>query len=457
MSNGIKLVLIGGGSYSWTPTLVNDLALNPVLHGLQVHLVDSNPDTLELLIPLCQKISDERQAGFTIQGTHDLDAALPGADFVGLTISTGGDKASLLDIEIPKRYGVFQTVGDSVGPGGWSRALRNIPVITDIVRRVEELAPKAWFMNYSNPMTTLTRTINRVCSLRSMGICHAIQGFQLHLGAFFGVDWKKDITFRMAGINHLIWLLDLDVRGQNGLELFREWGRDPEGFKKIGDFGVPEELILGGGINPRHLITSDQLERTGYLPLTGDTHTAEFFSYYLRSEETMRRWGYDPEKQARILTLGDGREKLQAQCQAMLDGSEPLRRLHSTEHADRTIAALSGLGPALLTPLNLPNIGQIDNLPREVVVETMAYVDATGIQPLAVGALPLPVLHAVMQHIPNQEMIVEAGLTGNRELAVLALANDPLVPSPDIAARIADDIFEAFRDRLPQFNGRWSC
>ncbi len=458
MSNGIKFVLIGGGSFGWTPTLVNDMALNPALHGLQLYLVDSDPATLEIMVPLCRKISEVRQAGFSVQGSSDLDAALPGADFVGLTISTGGDKASRLDVEIPARYGIFQTVGDTVGPGGWSRALRNIPVVTDIVRRVEALAPKAWFMNYSNPMTTLTRTIDRVCNLRSMGICHEILGFQLHLAAFFGVDcqWGKDITFRMAGINHLIWLLDLDVRGQNGVELFREWSRNPESFTKIGKLGVPEELILGGGVNPHQTIKIDQLERTGYLPAAGDSHTAEFFPYYLSSEDTMRRWGFDPGKRARTFARGDGREKRRALCQAMLDGSHPIPNIHSHEQADYTIAALAGLGPALLTPLNLPNIGQIDNVPRDAVVESMAYLDATGIQPLAVGELPLPILHALMQHIPNQEMIVEAGLTGNRELAVLALTNDPLIPSPDIAAHIADDIFEAFHDQLPQFNGLWS-
>ena len=456
MSDGIKFVLIGGGSYGWTPTLVNDMALNPALHGMHVYLVDTDPSTLAIMVPLCQKISEIRQAGFVIEATGDLDAALPGADFVGLTISTGGDKANQMDLEIPARYGIHQTVGDTVGPGGWSRSLRNIPVVTDIVRRVEKIAPHAWFMNYSNPMTTLTRTINRVCDLRSMGICHEVQGLLLHLAAFFGVDWRKDFTYRLAGINHLIWMLDLTVQGHNGLECFREWSRDPGGFSKIGELGVPEELILSGGINPHQIIKADQLDRTGCLTAAGDAHTAEFFSYYLRSEETMRRWGFDPGQRAHTFARGSGRAKYREHCLAMLDGSKPIPSLHSHEHADHTIAALSGKGPALLTPLNLPNVGQIDNVPRDAVVETMAYLDAGGTHPLAVGSLPLPALHAVMQHIPNQEMIVEAGLTGNRELAVLALANDPLIPSPDIAARIADDFFEAFRDQLPQFNDRWS-
>ena len=198
------------------------------------------------------------------------------------------------------------------------------------------------------------------------------------------------------------------------------------------------------------------LERTGFLPAAGDSHIAEFFPFYLGSPKAAERWGFKPTERAHTFARGGDRLRKKAQCEAMLSGDAPLPTIHSHEDADHTIAALSGLGPPLHTPLNLPNAGQIDNVPRNAVVETMAYLDGNGAHPLAVGALPDPILHYVMQHIPNQEMIVEAGLTGNRELAVLALANDPLVPSPDVAAVIADDFFTECRDLLPQFNGCWS-
>jgi alpha-galactosidase/6-phospho-beta-glucosidase family protein len=214
--------------------------------------------------------------------------------------------------------------------------------------------------------------------------------------------------------------------------------------------------MLSGGIGPHPTVKRDLLERTGYLPAAGDSHIAEFFPFYLRTPEDAQRWGFHPGERAHTFARSGGKEGRGQRCKAMLTGERPLAKIHSHEHADLTVAALCGSGAPLLTPLNLPNRGQIDNLPREAVVETMAYLDANGIHPLAVGALPETLVHYLMPHVTNQEMIVDAGLRGDRDLAVLALANDPLIPNPDVARKIADDFFEAFRDWLPQFNGRWS-
>jgi len=455
--DNLKFVLIGGGSYGWTHTLITDIACTPALKGTHIILQDIDPEPLKTVVPLCQKISTELKAELRIEGTTDLDSSLRGADFVGLTISTGGAWADNLDMEIPARHGVLQLVGDTVGPGGWSRALRNIPVVTDIVRKVERLAPNAWFMNYSNPMTVLTRTLQKASPVRSMGICHELQGFMLHIDYFFGVDWEKDITLSMAGINHLIWILSMTVKGHDGLALLRDYIRDPEHFKPLGPQVVNEELARAGGVAPSQRVKFDIFERCGFLTAAGDSHIAEFFPHYLRSEEDARRWGFLQEGiRAHTFARTGGREDRAGKCRDMLEGRRPLHLKHSHEHADRIIAALSGKGTPVVTPLNRPNTGQVDNLPRDAVIETLAYLDGDGIHPLAAGILPNPVVQYIMRHIPNQEMIAEAGLTGNREMAVCALAGDPLIPTPDIAARIADDFFEAFREYLPQFNGKWS-
>ena len=451
-----KFVLIGGGSYGWTPVLLTDMALNPDLKGLHVVLQDINPAPLAIVVPLCRKIVAAVGADMTIEGTTDLEAALPGADFVGLTISTGDLQANALDLEIPARYGIFQTVGDTVGPGGWSRSLRNIPVVVDIVRKVEALAPNAWFMNYSNPMTVLTRTLLRTSRVRSVGICHELQGFLLHAAHFFGVDWQKDFSLRLAGINHLIWILEMSVKGRDGLALLKDYARDPVHFQKLGPLGIAQELVDGGGVAPSQKVKFDLLQRTGYLSAAGDAHIAEFLPFYLNPPEEAQRWGFKPGQKAHTFARTEAVSARQRQCEAMLEGTVPLRLRHSHEHADKTIAALMGTGEPLLTPLNLANHGQIDNLPREAVVETQAYISGNSVQPLAAGSVPDTVLRYLMQHIPNQEMIVEAGLTGNRGLAVLALANDPAVPNPAIAAKMAADFFTEFRDLLPQFHGKWS-
>jgi alpha-galactosidase len=452
-----KFVLIGGGSYGWTPTLLTDMALNPDLKGLHVVLHDINPAPLKTIVPLCQKIVKAVGADLTIEGSTNLDVALPGADFVGLTISTGGNDANRLDMEIPLRYGIFQTVGDTVGPGGWSRALRNIPVVVDIIRKVERLAANAWFMNYSNPMTTLTRTLHKTSRVRSVGICHELQGLLLHAAYFFGVDWEKDFSCTVAGINHLIWILEMSVKGHDGLALMKAYANDPVGFKKIGPLGIPQALIDGGGVAPSQKVKFDLLQRTGYLPAAGDAHIAEFLPFYLNPATEAERWGFHAGKKAHTFARTEAVSARQRKCEDLLAGRLPLELRHSHEHADRTIAALMGTGAPFVTPLNLANRGQIDNVPREAVVETLAYLSDNNVQPLTVGPLPDCVLRCVMQHIPNQEMIVEAGLTGNRDLAVLALANDPAVPNPDVAAKMAADFFAEFRELLPQFNGKWTA
>ncbi len=450
----IKFVLVGGGSYGWTYKLITDICCIPFLKGMHVVLYDIDPETLHLVVPLCEKISSMAGADIRIEGSTNLESSLKGADFVGLTISTAGDEGTELDHSIPERYGILQTVGDTVGPGGWSRGLRNIPVVVDIVRKVEHICPNAWFMNYSNPMTVLTRTLQRVSKVKSMGICHELQGLLLHMAYFLGVDWQKDIQVRMAGINHLIWILEADVCGRDGLELFKEYFKDPEKFKPIKRRKIPEELIESGGVYLHHEIKLDLLKRTGSLPAAGDAHTAEFFSHYIK--EGVEKWGPSVSREAHTFAHVRDRDKRKQKVQALLNGKEKIWLKRSHEHASKIIAALSGGLKNLLTPLNLANTGQISNLPQESVVETLAIVNKEDIQPVAVGELSQILTLYIMRHIPIQEMIVEAGLKGDKDLAVLALSCDPLIPSPDIAKKIADDVFNEFKDWLPQFNGKWS-
>lgn len=444
----IKLVLIGGGSYGWTYRLITDIACIPELHGMHIVLHDINPEALQLVKTLCEKISNTLSARLRIETSTDLDTCLPGADFVGLTISTGGDEANILDFAIPAKHGVIQTIADTVGPGGWSRALRNIPVVIDIIRKVEKYAPNAWFMNYSNPMTILTRAIQKESSVKSVGLCHELQGLFLHIAAWLGLDDWEDTKVTMAGINHLIWITQMDINGRDGLELLREYHHKHPKLDYAVKSKIPEDLIYSGGVNPAQKIKFDFLKRTGYLPAAGDPHIAEFFNYFLIDENTAKSWGVGGN--VHTFAHQKGAENRKQKVLRMLNGEEPLFLQHSHEHASRIIAALSG-GKEIVTPVNIANIGQIDNLPRQAVVETQALVDRLGIHPLPVGTLPEIITQFLMKHIPIQEMIVEAGLTGNKELAIQALICDPLIPNPDTAIKIADDFFKEFRSFLPQF------
>lgn len=449
-----KLVLIGGGSYGWTYKFITDIACLPELHGMHIVLHDINKNSLDIVLPLCRKISDLLHAELELESNTYLEKALPGADFVGLTISTGGDAANALDHEIPAKYGIYQTVGDTVGPGGWSRALRNIPVVVDIVRKVEKYAPDAWFMNYSNPMTVLTRVIQKTSKIKSVGLCHELQGLQLHLAAFLGLDdWENDIKVKMAGINHLIWILDMDIKGRDGLEILKEYYHEHPLLDYVVKNKIPRELTESGGVDFGQHVKFNFLERTGYLPAAGDSHTVEFFSHFLRNEESIAGWKLETGGRGYTFAHTRGVEARKKKALELLKGDKPLYLGHSHEHASRIILALFG-GHPLVTPVNLANIGQIKNLPDDVVVETQAYVDQLGIHPLPVGKIPDIIVQYLMRHIPVQEMIVEAGMKGDKKLAIQALACDPLVPDPDIAVKMAEDFFVAFKELLPQFNNR---
>ena len=453
--NDSKLVLIGGGSYGWTYRFVTDIACIPELRGMHIVLYDINPEALKLVKSLCDKILHAMNADIRIETSVDLDSCLPGADFVGLTISTGGDEANELDMTIPAKYGIIQTKADTVGPGGWIRAMRNIPVVVDIIRKVETYAPNAWFMNYSNPMTVLTRTLQKTSNVKTIGLCHELQGLFMHLAAFLGLDdWENDIHVKMAGINHLTWITRMDIQGRDGFELLRQYRQYHPRLDYVVQDKIPEDLLYSGGVNFNQRIKFDFLERTGYLPVAGDAHIAEFFSHFLVNAETAERWGVGGNSHS--FAYERGIEKRKNKVLRLLSGEEPLWLKHSHEHASKIIAAICG-GQTLMTPVNTANVGQICNVPENAVVETMAYVDRLGVHPVSVGYLPDIIVQYLMRHIPVQEMIVEAGLTGDKELAIQALSCDPLIPDPDTAFNIANDFFTEYETSLPQFMGKSAC
>jgi alpha-galactosidase len=240
----------------------------------------------------------------------------------------------------------------------------------------------------------------------------------------------------------------MDINGHDGLKLLREYYHQHPEFDYVVEDKVPEDLLYSGGVNPGQKIKFDFLERTGYLPAAGDAHIAEFFSHFLTDEDTANRWGVGGN--VHTFAHQKGFENRRQKVLRMLNGEEPLWLQHSHEHASRVIAALSG-GKEIVTPVNVANIGQIDNLPRQVVVETQALVDRLGIHPLPVGTLPEIITQFLMKHIPVQEMIVQAGLTGDKELAIQALTCDPLIPNPDVAVKIVEDFFCEFSSVMPQF------
>jgi len=453
---GVKIAIIGGGSYAWTFTIVRDLVVTAELEGSTIVLEDIDADALKITGPLARKVVRKSGRDFKIETTTSESAALKGADYVILTISTGGFDTMEHDIGVPLKYGIYQSVGDTVGPGGISRALRNIPVVVDIGKRMERLCPGATMLNYTNPMSTLCRALTRETSVPTIGLCHELFGAMRWLTGLFGLTSRRDFDVVAAGVNHCIWILKLTIRetGEDALELLRQYLRNPKAFLKKRKGRLKRkraEAMLafaethGGG----HLAKSALFEIYGALPAGGDRHVVEFFPFFLTKEaDAGKRWGVN------LTTVKERRTQWQPgalkNCKQMLRGKMPIRLERSGETASLIINALSG-GQPFVDVMNLPNEGQVSNLPREACVETMSIADATGARGLTVGELPLGVLNQVMRHVLNQELTVEAALTGDRDLVLQAMLNDPLVRNLEDAKKMTDELLEANKRWLPQF------
>ncbi|MBV9357676.1 MAG: alpha-glucosidase/alpha-galactosidase, partial [Chloroflexi bacterium] len=272
-----RICFVGGGSYNWMPKLLQDVALTRDLSG-DIILQDINPTALEDIRRYGKKVMAAADAAFSVEATTDLPAALKGSDFVVVTITTGGLDTMALDLDIPRRYGIYQSVGDTVGPGGLSRALRNVPPLVEIARAMERACPDAWMLNLTNPMSILTRVVNKVTSIKAMGLCHELFGVRGGLMRMFDAR-VEDFEMRVAGINHLIWLLDLKIRGQDGLALLREY------VKTHGE--VPVRQARGAWNEPfvdRWRLKLALFDAYGSLPAAGDRHLAEFFKYFLTED-----------------------------------------------------------------------------------------------------------------------------------------------------------------------------
>jgi alpha-galactosidase len=433
----MKIAFIGGGSVQWTPKLVTDMALTGTLAGAELALHDIDADALALLASASQRIVAQVNGSLRVTATTDRAAALRDADFVILCVSIGGLAAMRNDLEIPQRYGVYQSVGDTVGPGGLARGLRHVPFAVQVAHEMEQLCPAAWLLNLTNPMTTICRAVNRATGMRTIGLCHEVSGVRHHLAELLDVPVEA-VAIAVAGINHLPVILRADVGGRDGLALLRDWlaehglfafvtRHDPDPLADIFQDRLAVKLTL--------------FEQLGVLFGAGDRHVAEFFPGFLsEASERGRRYGVE-------LTTIAQREELARQRRAQIErfvaAAEADEALHhSDEQLAPIMAALAG-GPPGRFVVNVPNRGQVDNLPREAVVECIADVGQLGVQPLAVGDLPHPAHAALAPHVARQELVVEAALTGEREPALAALATDPLVPDPAAARPMLDELLAA--------------
>ncbi len=439
MPRALRICIVGGGSYNWGPTLLTDLAVTPGISGTIV-LHDTDPGAAEDLRRLGVALVASTGAEMDVVCCPDLHESLAGADVVVVTITTGGLEATRHDIDIPALYGIEQTVGDTVGPGGLARALRNIPVMVDLATAMEAVCPDAWLLNLTNPMAPLVRAVSELTQIKTVGLCHEVFGVRRALAAIMSVD-RSAVDLTVAGVNHLIWLLDVRVGERDAIAELRA---------HLADGGtIPLKPVDGDHMLPfqdRWQVKLALLAAYGYLPAAGDRHLAEFFPYVL-PDGRGPSFGVLPTTVDHRVTIS---ATARAQVHRWVEGTDPLPLERSEEEVADIVAAIAS-GNVHRAVVNLPNAGQIDNIPRGAAVETMGTIGPTGAHGIAVGDLPPGVLGTVLPHALNQGLIVEAALTGDRALALQALLNDPLTRDLGTAPRLLDELLDAHRSHLPRF------
>ena len=277
----VKIVLIGGGSAHWSPRLINDLLLTPSLslQSAEYVIYDLNLEAGVKMADFGNKLARHRELSCSFHATVVASEAFTDAKYVLITISTGDLDAMEYDLLIPEDYRIYQTVGDTVGPGGWARSLRNIPVFVELARNIERYSKNAVVLNYTNPMATLTKTICQVSNLRTVGLCHGLFEVYAVLTRMFGLESENDIKVRFGGTNHFFWMLDMQIRGEDGYALLKE-KLNGRSFAEV----VMELYDDEAGYTPNKLVTDELFQTYGYLPYVGDTHTSEFLPYYLTQD-----------------------------------------------------------------------------------------------------------------------------------------------------------------------------
>lgn len=443
-----KIVIIGAGSTEFTPGLLADLVSSPDLNTATVALVDIDPWSVETMVRLAERLNKERGTGLTISGTTDRREALPGADFVTVTIAVGGARGWETDVRIPEKYGVYQTVGDSVGPGGVFRALRHVPEIVNIARDMEELCPDAWLFNYTNPMSAIVRAVQKSTSIRCVGLCHGV----LHTRELMARDLDvptEELNVVFAGVNHLCWLLDARANGKDVYPQYRA-------FLENG-LEHPREEFSEDPYDRFQYVSAMLTETYGYFPSPGDRHVAEFFPYFLRQGDDGLRYGtqYSLDMTNDIFATKDTtREQLREQA----DGIVPLdpELLEEAREGERLIQIIDAIVNDRRMPelaVNVRNDGLISNLPSWAVVEVPGQISGFGVSGIGVGPLPAGPAGVIRHRIDQQELTVDAALSGDRHLVIQALLADPLMANTSFEAAEAmlDEVTEAHRQQ-----GAWA-
>lgn len=446
-----KIVLIGAGSAMFTRGVVSDLIRSKIKTDLA--LVDTDPQALEAARRLVEKMVAARQAPIKVQASIDRRAVLPGATAVISTIGVGGRRAWEQDVYIPRKYGLHYPVGDTVGPGGTSRALRMVPPMVAIARDVLELCPRALFFNYANPMAPICRAVRKETGAEMIGLCIGTHDTWHYLARELGVE-PHELAFSAAGINHLTWFTRFQIQGQDALLQMEAAARrhleDAERIRR-------EAGDVSGGAFSSSLgfpFAWQCLLWFGAFPSPEDRHVTEFFPQLFRSGRYYgRTLGVDEFTFEGTIASGD---MIYEAMRADAFQPGPLDESYFDQlggEQEQVVEILLAIRANRMKRVfaNLPNLGQAPGLPLHAIVETPALTDGLGLHAVVQAPLSPALLGTLATRFQWVETVVAAALEGSREKFIAAIILDGGAENPDQAVALANDLLEAQSAYLPAF------
>jgi alpha-galactosidase len=428
-STVIKVAMIGAGSVVFSKNLTGDILGYPEFKDATFSYMDVDKERLEVGANLCRKVAKAVGANPRIEATQDRREALRGADFVINMVQIGGFDSTLVDFEIPRKYGLNFTIADTTGPGGLFRALRTYPMLSGLCKDMEAVCPRATLLNYSNPMSMNMQTIYRTSSIKAVGLCHSVQGTLNQIMSYIGEN-PANVSFTCAGINHMAFYQKLE---RDGKDLY------PRLFEAMNN---PE-------IYARNKVRFELMRRLGYFITESSEHNAEYNSYFIpHGAEEIAKYDVPLDE---YLRRCDGIVDEFERMKTFSKSDTPIEVHKSHEYGSTIIHSISTGKPSVVYG-NMPNNGAVSNLPRTAIVEVPTLVDRAGLQLTTVGELPPQLVGYMQPHITQHELFIRAAMEGRRDHLYQAAMFDPLTAAtmtPDKMVEMCDELIASHGDLLP--------
>jgi len=454
-----KTVIIGAGSMAFTPALVSTFLVDPYYRGATIGLVDTHSKRLDLMHKLLTRANKELDWGINFVASTERKDLLPDAETVVMAFAVGSNEAFLRDLDISTKYGFVQSDGETLGPGGLSRALRHVPVALAIAKDMEKLCPKAHLYNYTNPMTALTTVVNSYTSIQCTGLCIGPLLTKRLACEFLGVD-EEGVDYIIAGLNHYHFLLQLRRGTQDLYPELRAKAAELFKTSTMNDLGDPK--FKANGLIPENAQSMIQMSLSlrilydmGYFPGPTDHHIGEFYpQWFVSTADQRKRHSWDHYYINRVLKAYPGFYKKVEDGALNRGPLDPNMFILGKTWEESQMALIESAmrnDTPTLFHFNIINKGYINNLPDNVAVELPVLVDGGGYHPVAIGDLPATVVPCVARYANTIQLVIEAAIEGNRKKAMAVFANDPSCYDLEICQKCLNELIDAQIEYLPQF------